>query len=75
MFKGVGTLGTPSAPPIMNIGREGKSFTVETEIEQTGDEVCKSRESESFDGSTEGLADQTMQSMKTTEFVERYCSW
>ncbi|XP_037494185.1 uncharacterized protein LOC105643473 [Jatropha curcas] len=71
LIKEVGDLGTPSAPPIMVAGGEGKSFVVEPENEQTVVGVCKSEETDTFDGSKEGLVDRTSQSMHNTEFVER----
>ncbi|KAK2647637.1 hypothetical protein Ddye_015126 [Dipteronia dyeriana] len=59
MFKGLDDdMGTPSALPIMEVGAEGKSLEVDLEMERTVNEVCKSKESESFDGNQEeGFAD------------------
>ncbi|CAH2044804.1 unnamed protein product, partial [Thlaspi arvense] len=34
-------LGTPSAPPIMDIGQEDNSLEIEKEIEQIEDEICR----------------------------------
>ncbi|KAA8526659.1 hypothetical protein F0562_008138 [Nyssa sinensis] len=74
-------LGTPSAPPIMDIGGEGNKSEVEsvvgkdsgrwTEIEQTGNGVRMSKEStEGFYGSKEVFSDCRAQSPKS-ELGER----
>ncbi|CAK7349180.1 unnamed protein product [Dovyalis caffra] len=65
VFRAVEDVGTPSAPPIMEIGGEEGSVMVETEMEQIEYGVGKSRES------TEGLVDQTLQSVPSTECNER----
>lgn len=64
-------MGTPSAPPITDVGIEEKSFEVESQIEQTGNGVYKSRESESFDGNKEVLEDWKSQFEKEGELDER----
>ncbi|KAJ4730295.1 Pesticidal crystal cry8Ba protein [Melia azedarach] len=64
-------MGTPSAPPITDVGIEEKSFEVESQIEQTGNGVYKSRESESFDGNKEVLEDWESQFQKEGELDER----
>ncbi|KAB2613417.1 hypothetical protein D8674_035733 [Pyrus ussuriensis x Pyrus communis] len=75
-------LGTPSAPPIFEIGRDGAG--IDDEI-QGGQEVsegvresnaaenstCPSRGSMGFDGSVEGLADLDTSSFKASELGER----
>ncbi|WCJ37293.1 hypothetical protein M5689_018443 [Euphorbia peplus] len=72
-FKEVEDLGTPSAPPIMETGREGNSFVHEPEIEQAAAE-SDSRETENSDGNKDCSAEKvshSMHSMSNTEFVER----
>ena len=67
-------MGTPSAPPIMEVGAEGKSLEVDPEMEHTENEICKSIESESFDGNQEeGFADWKPEPQKGSEVDERYC--
>ncbi|XP_050204995.1 uncharacterized protein LOC126655039 [Mercurialis annua] len=70
-FKEVQDLGTPSAPPIMETGGEEKSFVLEQELEDMEIEVSNSRDSENFYASNEGGLDQTLQSLPSTDFVER----
>ncbi|KAJ6723897.1 PORTAL PROTEIN [Salix koriyanagi] len=65
MFSPVEEMGTPSAPPIMEIGGEKGNVTFDTEIEQIEHGVGKPRDS------GEGLFDQTSQSMQSTECDER----
>ncbi|KAJ4847075.1 hypothetical protein Tsubulata_040364 [Turnera subulata] len=50
-------LGTPSAPPILEIGREGENTGVETEAKQNESEAFK--------------LEDTIQSAQNTDFVER----
>lgn len=65
-------MGTPSAPPIMETGREVNSVVHEPEIEQTGVvEVFEYRETEAFIGNRDSLADKKWQSMPSAEFVDR----
>ncbi|KAK9285459.1 hypothetical protein L1049_024652 [Liquidambar formosana] len=73
--------GTPSAPPIVDIGEEGnrseieskqgRAFEVMNGFEQTGNGICKSREPKEFNGSRQVLADLRMQSGKCSELDER----
>ncbi|KAI5565855.1 hypothetical protein BDE02_14G147700 [Populus trichocarpa] len=62
-------MGTPSAPPIIEIGGEEGNVTFDTETEQIAYGVGKPRES------AEGLFDQTSQSMQSTECDERINSF
>jgi hypothetical protein len=62
-------MGTPSAPPIIEIGGEEGNVTFDTETEQIAYGVGKPRES------AEGLFDQTSQSMQSTECDERYYNY
>ncbi|KAK2647676.1 hypothetical protein Ddye_015165 [Dipteronia dyeriana] len=73
MFKGVDDdMGTPSAPPIMEVGTEGKSLEVDPEMEGTANEIYKSIESESFDGNQEeGFADWKPEPQNGGEVDER----
>ncbi|KAL5865487.1 hypothetical protein ACOSQ3_003001 [Xanthoceras sorbifolium] len=73
IFMGVDDdMGTPSAPPIMEVGAEGKSLEVDPEMEHTDNKICKSRESETFDGNQEeGLADWTPEPQIGGEVDER----
>lgn len=76
-------MGTPSAPPIVDIGREEGSFEVVnqqrraseglTEIDLTDKGVCPSNVSDGFNGSKEGLVERRAQSLETNEICERYC--
>jgi hypothetical protein len=76
-------LGTPSAPPIADIGREEGSFEIVnqqrraseglTEIDLTDKGMCPSNVSDSFNGSKEGLVERRAQSLDTNEICERYC--
>ncbi|XVF81368.1 hypothetical protein PTKIN_Ptkin15bG0149500 [Pterospermum kingtungense] len=61
-FKDVEDLGTPSAPPIVDIGREGSDMEIEEETEQMQDGVPEPVQAECFGGSKEGLADWKSQS-------------
>lgn len=82
MVKDLGDLGTPSAPPIMDIASEGKVFSVESreerasrfslEIEQSGNGACRPKESDVFCRRKEGLSDGRTQFPKTSELGERY---
>ncbi|XP_011008188.1 PREDICTED: uncharacterized protein LOC105113635 [Populus euphratica] len=69
VFRPVEEMGTPSAPPIIEIGGEEGNVTFDTEIEQNAYGVGKPRES------GEGLFDQTSQSMQSTECDERINSF
>ncbi|KAJ6880616.1 hypothetical protein NC652_033831 [Populus alba x Populus x berolinensis] len=69
VFRPVEEMGTPSAPPIIEIGGEEGNVTFDTEIEQIAYGVGKPRES------GEGLFDQTSQSMQSTECDERINSF
>lgn len=71
MLKEVDDMGTPSAPPIMEVGTEGKSPEVEAQMEQTGG-IYGSRESVSLGGSKEGMTDWKSQSQRGGELDERY---
>jgi hypothetical protein len=76
-------LGTPSAPPIVDIGREEGSFEVVnqqgrasegfTGIDLADKGICPSNVSDSFNGSKEGLVEQRAQSLETNELCEGYC--
>ncbi|KAJ0052672.1 hypothetical protein Pint_01781 [Pistacia integerrima] len=70
LLKEVDDMGTPSAPPIMEVGTEGKSPEVEAQMEQTGG-IHGSRESVSLDGSKEGMTDWKSQSQRGSEIDER----
>ncbi|KAE8075472.1 hypothetical protein FH972_014188 [Carpinus fangiana] len=73
-------LGTPSAPPIVDIGREEGSFEVVnqqgrasegfTGIDLADKGICPSNVSDSFNGSKEGLVEQRAQSLETNELCE-----
>ncbi|WJZ99793.1 hypothetical protein VitviT2T_018209 [Vitis vinifera] len=81
MVKDLGDLGTPSAPPIMDIASEGKVFSVESkeerasrfslEIEQSGNGACRPKESDVFCRRKEGLSDGRTQFPKNSELGER----
>ncbi|KAJ8748210.1 hypothetical protein K2173_000618 [Erythroxylum novogranatense] len=66
-----GELGTPSAPPMMDIGSEGPSFTVETDFEKIRKGVFSGRDSEDSNRNKEHLVDGTSQSAQEDECVER----
>ncbi|XP_022758871.1 uncharacterized protein LOC111305517 [Durio zibethinus] len=68
--KDVEDLGTPSAPPILDIGREGSDMEIEVdeETEQIQDRMYKP--ADCFDGSKEGLADWKSQSLNCAELGE-----
>ncbi|KAL6330362.1 hypothetical protein AAG906_040290 [Vitis piasezkii] len=70
MVKDLGDLGTPSAPPIMDIASEGKVFSVE-KIEQSGNGACRPKESDVFCRRKEGLSDGRTQFPKNSELGER----
>ena len=82
MVKDLDDLGTPSAPPFMDIAREGKMFSIESkegkvsrftsEIEQRGNEACTPEESDGSCQIKEGLSDGRTQSPKTSELGEWY---
>ncbi|EOX93622.1 Uncharacterized protein TCM_002512 isoform 1 [Theobroma cacao] len=69
-FKEVEDLGTPSAPPILDIGREGSDMEVEEETEQIQDGIYKSVQADHFDGNKEGLADSKSRSFNCAELGE-----
>ncbi|XWS47271.1 hypothetical protein CRYUN_Cryun14cG0138100 [Craigia yunnanensis] len=69
-FKDVEDLGTPSAPPILDIGREGSDMEIEEETEQIQDGMYKPVQADRFDGSKEGLADWKSQLLNCAEFGE-----
>ncbi|KAJ7964639.1 Pesticidal crystal cry8Ba protein [Quillaja saponaria] len=81
MFNDSVDLGTPSAPPIIDRGREEKR--TEIEIQQDGDYeglavneqadsgLCQSRESYGFDGVREDLTDWKTNTIDTTDIGER----
>ncbi|KAL6312071.1 hypothetical protein AAG906_027278 [Vitis piasezkii] len=81
MVKDLGDLGTPSAPPIMDIASEEKVFSVESkeerasrfslEIEQSGNGACRPKESDVFCRRKEGLSDGRTQFPKNSELGER----
>ncbi|PPS03967.1 hypothetical protein GOBAR_AA16698 [Gossypium barbadense] len=66
-FKDVEDLGTPSAPPILDIGREGSD---EEEIEQIQDGTYKPVQADCFDVSAEGLPDLKSESLSCPELAE-----
>ena len=66
-------MGTPSAPPILDIGREGSDMEVEEESEQIQDGMYKPVQADCFDGSKEGLADWKSQSLNCAELGEERC--
>ncbi|XVF31964.1 hypothetical protein REPUB_Repub17cG0040800 [Reevesia pubescens] len=68
-FKDVEDLGTPSAPPILDIGREGSDMEIEEETEQIQDEINKPVQADCFDDIKEGLADWKSQ-LNCTELGE-----
>lgn len=82
MIKDLSDLGTPSAPPFIDIAKEGKMFTVESkegktsrftsEMEQRGNEACTPEESDGSFWIKEGLSDGRTQPPKTSELGERY---
>ncbi|XWS75937.1 hypothetical protein CRYUN_Cryun01aG0134500 [Craigia yunnanensis] len=71
-FKDDEDLGTPSAPPILDIGREGSDMEmeVEEETEQIQDGMYKPVEADCFDGSKEGFADWKSRSLNCAELGE-----
>lgn len=66
-------MGTPSAPPILDIGREGSDMEVEEETEQIQDGIYKSVQADHFDGNKEGLADSKSRSFNCAELGEERC--
>lgn len=80
----LGDLGTPSAPPINDTGREERSFELDgqqqsaseglTEMDFPGEGICPSNVSEAFQGSNECLSERRAQSLETNELGKRYCS-
>ncbi|KAM7262428.1 hypothetical protein ACFE04_000111 [Oxalis oulophora] len=72
-FTDIEDLGTPSAPPILDIGEGSKSYEIETEPEEVPatDDVCHSRESETSNEIKEGLADYNYQFQKSAQLGER----
>ncbi|KAB2022565.1 hypothetical protein ES319_D07G221400v1 [Gossypium barbadense] len=66
-FKDVEDLGTPSAPPILDIGREGSD---EEEIEQIQDGTYKPVQADCFDVSAEGLPVLKSESLSCPELAE-----
>lgn len=59
-------IGTPSAPPIMDIGPEDNIVELEKEIEQIEDEICREAGLE-----TNHFGDTVSQLYKDAEFIER----
>ncbi|CAN8265714.1 unnamed protein product [Cochlearia groenlandica] len=63
-------IGTPSAPPIIEIGEEeDNNLVVEKEIEEIGDEICREEVVESNQGNIAG-SDCVLNSYKDAEFGE-----
>ncbi|KAB2610758.1 hypothetical protein D8674_018790 [Pyrus ussuriensis x Pyrus communis] len=62
-------LGTPSAPPIFEIGRDNSGN--EDEFKEAENWTCPSRGSMGFDGSVESLADLDSGSFKASQLGER----
>ncbi|CAN1127918.1 Protein Ycf2 [Linum perenne] len=71
MFKQLEEFGTPSVPPVMEVGREESSLGVEAP-EQVGDGLCEFGELENRYGGGECLLDPTLHSVPSTEFAETY---
>ncbi|CAN1781415.1 hypothetical protein LINPERHAP1_LOCUS15430 [Linum perenne] len=69
MFKQLEEFGTPSVPPVMEVGREESSLGVEAP-EQVGDGLCEFGELENRYGGGECLLDPTLHSVPSTEFAE-----
>lgn len=67
MINEVDDMGTPSAPPIMEVGAEEKE-----QMEKTGNGVCESRVSECLDGTKNVLTDWKSQFQNVSELDERY---
>lgn len=82
MLRDLGDLGTPSAPPIIDIPSYGRSTEVEeqqrgdtrilTENDQSDKGACPSREPDCFEMGREGPANRTSAFMKRKELGERY---
>lgn len=62
-------IGTPSAPPIMDIGPEDNMVELEKEIEQIEDEICREAGVES--NHQVNIGDTVSQLYKDAEFSER----
>ncbi|GLT49920.1 hypothetical protein SLA2020_234460 [Shorea laevis] len=68
ILRGVEDLGTPSAPPIMEIERETNGFEIDKVSKQVNDGLCRPRESESFNGGCkEHLAETKLHSSNVAE--------
>lgn len=72
-------LGTPSAPPIMDIGNDENCFDVESGSSShvAGPEpmdagICASRNSEVLDKNEEGFTDKKIEVPETTNLGQRY---
>lgn len=82
MLRDLGDLGTPSAPPVIDIPSYEKSTEVEdqqhgdtrilTENDQSDNGASPSREPECFELGREGLANRTSAFMERMELGERY---
>ncbi|GAV68420.1 hypothetical protein CFOL_v3_11923 [Cephalotus follicularis] len=71
-FREVQDLGTPSAPPITDIGvGDEKSFDVKTKTAETVADICQSKETETFDGTKEDLAGRETISQRSVKLGER----
>ncbi|KAH9793921.1 Portal protein [Citrus sinensis] len=66
MINEVDDMGTPSAPPITEVGAEEKE-----QMEKTGNGVCESRVSECLDGTKNVLTDWKSQFQNVSELDER----
>ncbi|ESR61120.1 hypothetical protein CICLE_v10014121mg [Citrus x clementina] len=66
MINEVDDMGTPSAPPITEVGAEEKE-----QMEKTGNGVCESRVSECLDGTKKVLTDWKSQFQNVSELDER----
>lgn len=68
ILRGIEDLGTPSAPPNMEIERETNGLEINKVSEQADDGLCWPRESESFnEGSEERLAERKLHSSNVAE--------